>query len=115
MPKESARPPGCAPPTAFTVPDAAPRLLGKPRICSSEPRRVEGGGKGWTGRRRSLEPGPPAAGLTSHTLCTGRTLLQLASLLGSRGALPAVPPEKAGGAAPSEPGRGRSERGRSKT
>lgn len=65
-------------------------------------------GKGWIGRRRSLEPGPPAAGRTSRA---GRTQLQpFACLLGCRGTLSAVPPGKAGGAARPAPRRGRGER-----
>lgn len=61
-------------------------------------------GKGWIGRRRSLQPGPPAAGRTSRA---GRTQLQpFPCLLGCRGTLSAVPPGKAGGAARSAPRRG---------
>lgn len=61
-------------------------------------------GKGWIGRRRSLQPGQPAAGRTSRA---GRTQLQpFPCLLGCRGTLTAVPLGKAGGAVRSAPRRG---------
>lgn len=99
--RAAGRPAACDLPAASAASAAATRLFAGASDCQSRPKG--GGSDGWTHRRRSLEPGLPAAGRTSRA---GRMQLRLDRLPGSGIALPAIPPGKTGGAALSEPRRG---------